>query len=727
MALKNYIVVILLLIVQENLTSQDYLSRAQLAYDSGKFITAINNYNLYPQIETDKNAISQRGLAYFQLNNLSKAMQDFTMAKKLGNKSPGLYLKMAQAKQHNYDYEEASFFYKEFLKEVDDGDINKSLAYKELKNCIFSAMHDKPTSKILVQSFGDSVNTSYDEIQAIQSPRFGNVFYFSTNKRNGDFDIDSYLINPSGQWEEQEAFKNAFVSNHDELIQDIHADGNSLVYLEQLNLKEKKQAFINTYHKDEKIVIPLPENIFGKAIDIQLVNNSTILFASNQLQGQGGYDLYSVEYFNGHWSNPQNLGPEINSMHDERSPFMSSDQTELYFSSNKPYCFGGYDIYYNDMSEKSTASKLLDNSINSPGNDLGFRLDIKGHMAVFYSDRKTGKGGYDIYFAYMQDINPLAERDSVSLKYVQDYIEKMEIENIKKEQALALKAQKKKQEEFTKKIDNPEKEKDKNVKQEVGSKLTVEELNSEELIIFYQDNQDLFNNINKSKLDKCLLVLSSDPSLKLKLIAHTDLDEPGLPEFIHYNTMKRAVLISEYLFDNGLQKSKISIESVVGNFPIAKYEVAGEKNEKYLHLNKRIEIEIISSKGSVLKEADYDSFDIPPFAFDRKLELFKDIREEVYYSVEIGYSERIFKNAVLRLYNDIYSRKELSTPGHRFYIGLYNKFSDALNLKKELEKSSAPYAKVVAFYNGSIITPLDFDALKAAYPDLSNYILSRDH
>jgi len=43
------------------------------------------------------------------------------------------------------------------------------------------------------------------------------------------------------------------------------------------------------------------------------------------------------------FGNPTNLGPNVNSSFDDAGPCISADGLKLYFSSNRPGGFGGYD------------------------------------------------------------------------------------------------------------------------------------------------------------------------------------------------------------------------------------------------------------------------------------------------------------------------------------------------------------------------------------------------
>jgi hypothetical protein len=75
-------------------------------------------------------------------------------------------------------------------------------------------------------------------------------------------------------------------------------------------------------------------------------NGNIIYFASDRPGGFGGFDIYKA-YKTGknQWSNPVNLGSTINSAYDEVNPFLHPDNKTLYFSSNSHKSIGGFDIF----------------------------------------------------------------------------------------------------------------------------------------------------------------------------------------------------------------------------------------------------------------------------------------------------------------------------------------------------------------------------------------------
>jgi Tol biopolymer transport system component len=72
-----------------------------------------------------------------------------------------------------------------------------------------------------------------------------------------------------------------------------------------------------------------------------------IFLASNRPGSAGGIDLWvsARPTTRDAWSTPLNLGPTVNTVADERAPYLSADGERLYFTSDRPGGFGGNDFY----------------------------------------------------------------------------------------------------------------------------------------------------------------------------------------------------------------------------------------------------------------------------------------------------------------------------------------------------------------------------------------------
>ena len=121
-------------------------------------------------------------------------------------------------------------------------------------------------------------------------------------------------------------------------------------------------------------------------------------FASDRAGGYGGTDLYVCFNIDHKWTDPVNLGPSVNSAYNELYPFMHADGT-IYFSSNRPEGFGGYDIYMAVENEEGdfVQTKNVGSPINSPSDDVSIFWSPDNTIGYLSTNRPGGKGGEDIY------------------------------------------------------------------------------------------------------------------------------------------------------------------------------------------------------------------------------------------------------------------------------------------------------------------------------------------
>lgn len=125
-------------------------------------------------------------------------------------------------------------------------------------------------------------------------------------------------------------------------------------------------------------------------------DGNALYFASDRPDGFGGFDIY-VAYRSGNsWSAPQNLGPVVNSPGDEISPYF--DGSMLYFSSDWHHGIGGMDVFRSEeTSGRWTKIFHLGNAINSSYDDYGYIYDTFRNVGYMTSNRLNGRGSDDIY------------------------------------------------------------------------------------------------------------------------------------------------------------------------------------------------------------------------------------------------------------------------------------------------------------------------------------------
>ena len=95
------------------------------------------------------------------------------------------------------------------------------------------------------------------------------------------------------------------------------------------------------------------------------------------------------------WSQPENLGPDVNSAFEDFAPHLSSDALTLYLTSNRPESLGGEDLWVARRASRHDAwgpAVNLGPAINTAANERSPALSRNGRLLFFATDRPGGSG-----------------------------------------------------------------------------------------------------------------------------------------------------------------------------------------------------------------------------------------------------------------------------------------------------------------------------------------------
>ncbi|MFP4093764.1 MAG: OmpA family protein [Cyclobacteriaceae bacterium] len=116
---------------------------------------------------------------------------------------------------------------------------------------------------------------------------------------------------------------------------------------------------------------------------------------------KGAEDLYVLfRKADGSWSEPQNLGADINTPYQEMTPYLAPDGKTLFFASNGYEGFGSRDIFMSvrldDSWKKWSNPKNLGARVNSEGTELYYRLPGEGGEFAYLTSTQNSDGLGDI-------------------------------------------------------------------------------------------------------------------------------------------------------------------------------------------------------------------------------------------------------------------------------------------------------------------------------------------
>jgi flagellar motor protein MotB len=276
-----------------------------------------------------------------------------------------VFFNLAYAELMSGDYFHALVHFNVYQAQEGMSQANKTTASKCIKNCEFALKSIKKPVPFKPVSVGPGINTTDDEYwPSITADGLTMMFTRQPNVINnpgftGVVQEDFYISYYSGNvW--QKAFNAGAPLNtiQNEGAQSISSDGSYMFFT-----------------------------------------------ACNRPGGLGNCDLYFSAFSNGKWSEPYNLGSPVNTSHWESTPSISADGRTLFFSSSRPGGFGGKDIWLTRLNEnnKWTEPVNLGSEINTAGNEMSPFIHFDGKTLYFASDGLAGMGGYDLFVTRMKD------------------------------------------------------------------------------------------------------------------------------------------------------------------------------------------------------------------------------------------------------------------------------------------------------------------------------------
>ncbi len=265
---------------------------------------------------------------------------------------------------------------------------------------------------VVFKNLGDRINTEYDE-SAPAITGNGKVIYFSSNRPNrfsekkGDEDI-WYSIKETDSWGEAKNLGFPINDVGSQGTTAIQPDG-QYVYFGIYNRKDGYGDCDLYYSRLEGIRWSEPKNL-GLVVNSAYWDHHptissdgrTLVFASNRPGGNGNSDLWMARKDNsGNWSEPVNLGPEINTSKHEMSPFLSMDNKTLYFSSNSEPSVGGFDIFVSQYNDGLWSyKKNIGEPYNSPKDEYFITIPAANDTAYICSNRQGAiNESFDLWLA----------------------------------------------------------------------------------------------------------------------------------------------------------------------------------------------------------------------------------------------------------------------------------------------------------------------------------------
>lgn len=435
----KYPTLIILLIVANLLPAQDFdLStksrKAKKYYEAGelylrKQLIDEAEMNFLEAVNEDPDFFE----AYMLLGDINEQKEFDSIAVSYYHKAseinpgkfPAVFKIMADIEYENGWYDSAFVHYKTFLNTSAAHGEGQIESEKNLANCKFAIEAIKNPVPFQPVNLGEAVNSEWNEyFPCLTADNLTLLFTRllkdarSITGRQEDFFISYY---ENGAWEPATDIGAPINTSFNEGAPTLSADGNILIFtacesLDGYGGDRKGYGSCDLFvSKRVGINWTIPYNIgppvntrFWESQPALSSDERTLYFVSNR---NNNYDIWVTDVDDqGTWSDPQRLGPNINTNGYEGSVFIHPDNWTLYFSSDGHVGMGKLDIFMSRLDESGNwgLPVNLGYPINSPGDDNSIVISANGELAMFASDRSDGFGGLDLYaFQLYEEARPL--------------------------------------------------------------------------------------------------------------------------------------------------------------------------------------------------------------------------------------------------------------------------------------------------------------------------------
>lgn len=331
---------------------------------------------------------------------------------------------------------------------------------------------------------------------------------------------------------------------------------------------------------------------------------------------RGDNDLYvSKKIGINKWSQPQNLGDNINTRHREVTPYLSEDERTLYFASNRPGSIGGMDIFYSVRQGEGWKSWSTPRKFYYPINtkyDDSQPMFNKETGYLYFSSKRDGTS--DIFRSRIGEpevLNFAFETVDVSGKVINkgnnmpigaDIVVRLQKENkefarvkvdrgmynIKIPKGVDIEVSAKK-DGFISLSKHFSFRTDKDYQVLTNINLFVEPLRRGNNIghapIFFDRSSPRFMPNSMPELRRLAQILKNNPTLNIEIQGHTD--NIGNSDDLLKLSLERANSVRAFLAGQGVSSNRLSIKGLG-----AKYPIGGNASEEERRKNRRVEIKV---------------------------------------------------------------------------------------------------------------------------------------
>lgn len=397
--------------------------RADAAMTIGEYQEAASLYRraymqTAPRERASRGALAYKmGEAYRSYGNVGRALAAYKNAERFGVADSLVLRKQGDMLRYAGNYKGAEEKYKAYL-EKNPEDVLALAGYRSSQK----ATAIREAGSAYTVKLDKNFSSSRADYCPAFSDRNGSAVYFSSTRNSGTGgqmsgitgtkpgDIYCLKKDEKGHWKSPEAAEGELNSEWDEGAACFTEDGNTMYFTVcRSDPQYPRMAEIWTstrndakWGKPQALKITA-DTLSSYAHPALSPDGKWLYFVSDMPGGYGGYDLWRASVVGEHGIGVvENLGPEINTPGNEMFPAFRPSG-ELYFSSDgREPNLGGLDLYRakEDTLTKHWEVAHLPYPMNSNGDDFGITFEGLHNRGFFSSNRASAGRGWDKIYSF---------------------------------------------------------------------------------------------------------------------------------------------------------------------------------------------------------------------------------------------------------------------------------------------------------------------------------------
>ncbi len=623
---------LVLLLVSFHLHAQE-ISKAELKeyFLDGEFFLAQEEYAdaLYDFQELYKNGYSSNaninyriGICYLNLpgqkdraipyleeavRNISKKYRESSF--KQISAPADAYLYLGNAYRVNNRLEDAIKAYTTF-KEISTSPVEIQFADQQImaSNTALRFM-EKPVD-VRFTNLGDSINGNSSNYKAVVSGDGKTMVYMNELPFYEAIYYSSFI---NGNWSAPINITPQIGSDGDQYVSSISWDGRTLYLTKEdpFNSDIYTSEFRDGVWQQSRPVSGTDINTkYWESHASVSKDGKTLYFTSNRRDGLGNMDIYkSTLLNNGQWSEPVNLGNVINTALNEDTPFITENDSILFFCSQGHETMGGYDIFMSSLGPNGTWGEPvnLGYPVSTTDDDLFYYPWHDARIGYVSLYREEGFGNEDIYAVQPSDdkalLDLLAELVPGEPAGVAEELSQAETGRfavpVTGQQLPPQPEEKPTTPASLQDLQTPA------PTEAAASRLTPAQATGKpprELLlnpVYFSFDGASLNEAGKDELRKLYTLLDEFPLVQILLVGHADAMGPA-----DYNlklSERRAQAAYDFLVSLGAEKQRMTVRGLgETNFAAINTNADGSDNPEGRKLNRRVEAEVRGLDESIV-------------------------------------------------------------------------------------------------------------------------------